>query len=457
MKNYLSKYLNHYKSLVMLGMPIVIGQIGVIVVSFADTLMVGHHSTLELAAASFVNTLFMLVIVFALGFSYALTPIVGNLFGKNDHKGIGIALINNVVANISLSLLLILILTVVYFNISLLGQPEELYPYIKPYFIINLVSLPFILWFNSFRQFSDGITDTKTSMWIMLSGNILNIICNWLLIYGVGFFPELGLLGAGLSTLLSRIFMAVMFTCLFLRKSKYIRFREGFKISEIKRSELAAHNKLGWPLALQMGMETAAFSLTGIMVGWLGVMELAAHQILLTISQLFYMVYYGMGAAVAVRVSYFAGQNDHKQLYDCSKAGLHIILFIAVCVAVPIWMLSDNIGYLFTDNSEVCLLVSAVILPMVLYQFGDGMQCNYANALRGIRVVKPLMTNAFIAYFVVSLPLSYIFGFVFNWRLLGIWFAFPFGLTCAGILFYICFRRSLKRAYNSDSGHGLSA
>jgi MATE family multidrug resistance protein len=180
------------------------------------------------------------------------------------------------------------------------------------------------------------------------------------------------------------------------------------------------------------------------MVGWLGAIALAAHQVMMTVGQLGYMIYYGMAAAVAVRVSNFHGQKDMESVRHASSAGFHIILAMAVCIAIPLFILRNEIGGWFTDNDEVTLMVASLIIPFVIYQFGDGMQCNYSNALRGIADVKPVMYIAFIAYFIISLPAGYLFGFVFDWGLTGIWLSFPFGLTSAGLMFYFRFRKQIR-------------
>ena len=188
-------------------------------------------------------------------------------------------------------------------------------------------------------------------------------------------------------------------------------------------------------------METASFSLATIMVGWLGAMALAAHQVMMTIGQLGYMIYYGMAAAVAVRVSNFHGQKDMVGVRHSANAGFHLILAMAICVSIPLFLLRNEIGSWFTENDEVTLMVASLIIPFIIYQFGDGMQCTYSNALRGIADVKPVMYIALIAYFIISLPAGYLFGFVFDWGLTGIWLSFPFGLTSAGLMFYIRFRQ----------------
>lgn len=435
----LRPYLQHYQALFTLGVPIVIGQIGVIILGFADTLMIGHHSTQELAAASFVNNMFTLAIIFATGFSYGLTPIVGSLFGRGETSVVGRMLKNSLFANTLLAGGLTLIMGLLYLNLHRLGQPEELLPVMRPYFIVLLLSLLFVLLFNGFKQFADGITDTRTSMWILLGGNVANIVGNYILIYGKFGFPELGLVGAGLSTLLARIGMVVAFAYIFFGTRRYRVYHEGFRQGTLNRPDLVRLNKLGWPVALQMGMETASFSLSAIMVGWLGTAALAAHQIMLTVSQVCFMMYYGMGAAVAIRTSNFHGQNDTVNVRRSANAGFHIILLMAFCSALPIFLLRYSIGGWFTDDTTVSLLVAQLILPLMIYQFGDGMQCNFGNALRGISDVKPVMYFAFIAYFLISLPAGYFFGFVLDWGITGIWMAFPFGLTSAGLMYYARF------------------
>ena len=441
----LKNYSKYYRSLFTVGIPIIIGQIGMIVLGFADTLMIGHHSTTELAAASFVNNVFTLAIIFAMGFSYGLTPIVGDLYGKGEVKEVGSSLKNSLFANTLIALLLTFIMWIVYISLDKMGQPKELIPIIRPYYIILLISIVFVMLFNGFKQFADGITDTNVSMWILIGGNALNIFGNYILIYGKFGAPEMGLVGAGLSTLISRIVMVIVFAIVFFKAKKYHCYREGFKESTINKREFIKLNRFGWPIALQMGMETASFSLSTIMVGWIGTMALAAHQIMLTVSQLCFMIYYGMGAAVAIRVSNFKGQNDIDSVKHTSSAGFHIIMVLSITSCLPIFILRNELGALFTDNLEVGILVAQLVIPMLIYQFGDGLQCNYANALRGIADVKPIMLYAFIAYFLISLPVGYFFAFILNWGLVGIWMAFPFGLTSAGIMYYLRFKLSVRK------------
>ena len=434
-----------YGSLVRLGLPIVVGQIGNVVLGFADTIMVGHHSMQELAAASFVNTMFTLVVLFATGFSYGLTPVVGSLFGRGATGSIGVEVKNSLAANMALSVALVAVCVAFCLNIHRFGQPEELLPLMRPYLWVNIASLPFLCCFNTFKQFFDGITDTKTPMFVIISGNVLNIFGNWVLIYGELGAPELGLFGAGLSTALSRVVMAVACVLLFFRHRRYREFGAGFASGSVSRAEAGRLASLGFPVALQLGMETAAFSLSAIFVGWLGTTALAAHQVTITVSQLLYMVNSGMAAAVAVRVSYFAGQEDWRAVWRTALDGLRLVVGIALTLSVPVLLLRGVVSLWFTDSLEVCALVSVTVFPLIAYQLGDAVQYTFANALRGIECVRPMVWIAFFSYFVVSLPLGWLLGIRLGYGLVGIWSAFPVCLSTAGLLYFLRFRKELKK------------
>ena len=435
-------YIKHYPILLKLGIPIMVGQLGTIVMGFADTLMIGHHSSEELAAAGFINNIIGLVLISAMGFSYGLTPIVGALFGEGEQNRIAEKLKNSLLANNIMAILMMILMGVLYFQLHHLGLPQELLPIMRPYLLVLTLSIAPQMAFNAFKQFSDGIQDTSMPMWILLSGNVLNVIGNWILIYGKWGFPEMGLLGAGIATLISRLLMWITFSLIFHLSGRYRKHRTQFRSARINRPDLVQMNRLGLPIMLQLGMESASFSLSAIYIGWLGTTALAAHQVMITISQLCFMLYYGMSAAVAVQVSYHRGAGNIHETRRTAMAGLHLTGILGLLTAVPIFLLRYRIGYWFTEDAEVASLVSMIIIPLCIYQFGDALQCIYSNALRGMEDVNPMIWIAFVAYFVISLPLGYYFGFVLEKGIMGVWMAFPFGLTSAGIMYYIRFIRN---------------
>ena len=424
-----------------IGVPIMMGQMSFIVMGLADTLMVGHYGTNELAAAGFVNNIVALLIVGGMGFSYGLTPIVGALFGAGRVHSIAGKLKNGIFACSGIGLLMMVLAGLLLTGLPWLGLPSELLPLMRPYLLTLLLSLLPLMVFNAYKQFSDGIQDTSMPMWIMLIANVLNIFGNWLLIFGHFGFPELGLFGAGLATLLSRILQLVLMAGVFHLTKHYRLYREDFRKTSITKADQRELHRMGWPVALQLGMETASFSFSALYVGWLGATALAAHQIMITISQLFFMLYYGLSAAVAVQVSYYRGAGEVEETRKVAASGLHLCWLIAFCEGLPLFLLRDKVGLLFTNNTEVVCLVAMMTIPFLLFQFGDALQSTYANALRGMARVKPMIWIAFVAYIIISLPLGYIFGFVCGWGLVGVWMAFPFGLTSAGLLYYREFRR----------------
>ena len=232
---------NHYRDLVHLGTPIVVGQVGNLVLNFADTFMIGHHSTLELAAASFVNNIFVLAVLFAIGFNFAITPIVGPLIGRNERQQAGAALKAGFYANAVLIVLLAVCSIAFYLMLPHFGQPEELLPLMRPYLLVNILSLPFTVIGCQMKQFYDTIGKTSISMYVLISGNLLNVAGNWALIYGNCGMPELGLLGAGIATAVSRMLIAAAFCCLLLTKREFCIFKIG--IAEARRDDVNGYFK----------------------------------------------------------------------------------------------------------------------------------------------------------------------------------------------------------------------
>lgn len=444
-------YAVHARALLRLGLPIMVGQLGTIVLGFADTMMIGHHGTAELGAASFVNNVMNLALIFGMGFSYGLTPVVGGLFGRGDRAGAGRALRCSLLANTLVGLLLVAVLAAVCLSVGRLGQPAELLPLIRPYFAVSVASVLPVMWFNAFKQFTDGITETRTPMWILLSGNVLNIVGNYALIYGRLGLPEMGLLGAGLSTLFSRVMMTVAMAAIFLRARRYARYRVGFLRGGWPRDVRRRLHALGWPIALQMGMETASFSLCAVMVGWLGTVALASHQVMITVSTFTFMIYYGLGAAVSIRVSLFHGAGDGAGVRRAAATGFCLMLCLEALLSSVVFLLRDDVGAWFSDDAVVSRTVATLVLPFLIYQFGDGLQITFSNALRGIARVRALVVIALVAYFVVSLPVAYLLAFVAGWGLTGVWSSFPFGLTLAGTLMWWQFRKATRVRDEGDA------
>ena len=434
MQNLIVKYGKNYTSLFKLALPIIIGQLGGIITGLADTIMVGQHSTQELAASSFVNNVLNTFIIFGTGFSFALTPLVGENLARKKKYVVAAWLKNGIVANFILSLLITIILVVIYFNVGRMGQPAELLPLIRPYFIVSMISIIFVMLANSFRQFVEGITEPSVSMWILLTGNAMNIIGNYILIYGKCGMPEMGLIGAGYSTLISRIFMFAMFVMVFLLRPSYRMYRQGFLRMWVLPNRLMKLTRLGVPIALQQGLEAATFSLTAIMVGWLGSLELAAHQVVIAISTISFTTYLGLGSATAIKTSICKGNRDWEQVRKTTVAGIHLGIVVSTVTCLALFILRNDISFVFSDDVAVSHIVVLLLPILMLYQYIDGAQIVLANALRGLSDVKPIMWISFITNFLIAIPAGYLLGFPFGLGIRGIWLAYPIGFLFSVIL-----------------------
>ena len=251
----------------------------------------------------------------------------------------------------------------------------------------------------------------------------------------------MGLTGAGISTLFSRILTFALFFLLFLKRKKYAAYLKGFRSASVSKEKIASLTRLGLPVGFQMGVETASFSLSVIMMGWIGSMALAAYQVAGVITTLGFMLYYGIGAAVSIRVSNFHGSHNLREIRRAVKAGFLIMLCSMSLFIIFLLLFRTQIGYLFTPEPDVVHLVAIFCWPMMLYQFGDALQILFANALRGLTDVHYMAKMALVCHFGLALPIGYLCGFVLGWGALGVWCGFPVSLTTLGVLLWRRFDR----------------
>ncbi|MBR5899585.1 MAG: MATE family efflux transporter [Muribaculaceae bacterium] len=444
MARFWQKYKQDYRSIISLGLPILIGQVGMIIVGFADTIMVGRYSTEALASASFVNNVFNIANLACMGFTYGLTPLIGALFTQKRNDTIGALVKNGLVLNILFSLMVCVIMSIVYFNVHRMGQPQELFPLIRPYFLLYLASLVPMSVFNAFAQWAYAINRSKMPMWIILFSNVANIVGNYVLIYGHWGCPELGLNGAGISTLASRIISAAGIMLAFFTFGQYRDYRKGFANSRLSAQNMRHISSTSWPIALQMTLETGAFSAAAIMAGWLGKVPLASFQVMLIVGTLGFCVYYSLAASVSVLVSNAAGLNDNRAIRRISWAGYHILLALATCSSLIFIFGGETLIHAFTDDPAVIALSLTLITPLVLYQFGDATQINFSNALRGTSNVMPMLWIAFVSYVVVGLPATYTLAFIADLGLYGIFLSFSVSLFLAAGLFIYHFLKTTR-------------
>lgn len=440
----------HFRPLLRLGLPVIIGQVGLILVGFADNVMVSHHSLSELAAASFVNNFLNLVIIFGMGFSYGLTPLVATNkeWGRSDQ--VAHYLGHSFLLNLLIALLIGGGLFLLEGSLGAFNLSEELRPIALPYYRIQILGFMVVMLFNTFKQYTEGMGDTQIPMYITLAGNVLNIGLNYLLIYGKGGFPEWGLYGAGLSTLVSRVVMLIAIVAVTALLPRYRKILDRVKSLHWSwREGLVPLLRLGTPVALQMGMEAASFSVAVILVARISTAALAAHQIIATISTLGFMVYYGIGAATAIRSSTLLAQGERRETRYVASAGVYLCLFVAAVMMPLLVLCREPVVRLFNADLSVAEATYLALIPLCLYQIGDALQIVYANALRGISRVAMLAPAAALCHLIVAPTMAWLFGFGVGLegngpQLMGVWFAFPVSLTLLGLILRYSFRRATR-------------
>ena len=451
-----SKYTTEYRMLTKLGLPITVSQIGMTLQGLCDTVMLGQHSAMDLAAAGFVNSIFIIAILLGIGFSNGSVARMGYLYGADKRQDLMSVFKSGIWANATLAVALTAVMTLIYFLLPYSGQHPDLLALMQEYFIILLPSLPVLMMTGVFKPFYDSINDTKTNMWIMLAGNVWNVLFNWVLIFGHFGAPEMGIAGAALATASSRVFMLVLYALVFCIHKRYGQYRQLWKDARATTGEFLELNKLGWPIGIQMSIETASFAGASLWLGWGGktwdaVSSLAAYQVMVQVSSMIFLFFIGIGGAIAIRVSNAHGRHDREAILLSAHGGYQMIVAVSIVLTIVVFLLRGCIAPLFVSGDDPMLLsrvsdiVVACCIPLALYQFGDGMQSAYVSALRGLGDVRPLMLYSFIAYIVVSLPMSYLFGIILDGGCPGIWYGFPFGLTTAAILYLTRFRKTMAR------------
>lgn len=438
-----------YRELLRIGFPIILGQVGVIIVSFIDNIMVGHYHTDHFAAASFVNNIFALVYVLGIGFAYGLTPLVTTAWTLGRGYKAGALLRHSLLLNIALAIVSALIMGALYFRLEWFNLPEELEPIVRPYYLMQLLSFLFFMSFNAFKQYFDAIGRTSVGMWMILIGNVLNVFGNWLLIYGHFGFPEWGLFGAGLATFVSRSAVFVFVVLYFFYAKDFAVSVKGFLAMKWSPRNTLRLLKIGLPVGVYSGVETASFTVALLFVTQLGKLPLATHQILCVVTTIGFFIYYGLGAATTILVSKYRALGDIRSVRASANVGLELCIAAALIAMTIMYLIKDVIGYLFIDDPTIVAMTSMALIPVILYQLGDAIQVLYANALRGMEDVKYLAIYASLSHLILEPSLAYFFGFHIGLtepveQLTAIWSAFPIGLLLLGLLLRARFQKITK-------------
>lgn len=437
-------YFQTVRSLLRLGIPVLVTQVGIIVVSFADTIMVGAYGLNELAASAFVNSLFLVGVVMLLGFAGGVTPIIGALYGKKDHKEVGLMLRASLLVNLGMAGIFVVVMGCIFFLLPYFGQDEDLLPIAEDYYLIILPSLIPMAIFNCMQQSCNGLNDTATPMWIILGADVLNIIGNYVLIFGKWGFPELGLAGAGWSTLAARTSTAVAIIGVYIFSSRYNRYWKSV-INGGSGKERKWHVwKTSYPLMVQSGVECGLWTMGAVVSGWFGKVELAAYQVMNTIGQLGFMIYMSFGWATSIKVANFTGRKDFVSVRQVTRVGLHIILLLATIASLVFLFFTDNLVNYFTSEEDVVAYAMLMIAPLVLYQYCDGTQLTYVNALRGTSEVKPLLWISVLSYIFVGISVLLLFAVALDMQTVGVYYSFSVALLTAAVLLVVIFNKTVN-------------
>ncbi|MFZ9188378.1 MAG: MATE family efflux transporter [Algoriphagus sp.] len=442
---------NQVKATFILAYPVMLSQLGQVAVGVADSMMVGRLGALELAASSLANSIFFVILMFGIGISMGLTPLVSKAYGKGKTNQISRLFSNSLLINFSTSLVLFGIVLIFSQNLSILGQPEDVKDLALPFLLIITASLVPLMVFQVFKQFLEGLSQTKQAMFITIAANLVNVFLNWLLIWGYWGFPELGFLGAAWATLISRVLMMVLMGAYVLYSKRFADF--GLRILGFKPNWTLCQRilKIGIPTGFQFIFEVSAFSAAAIMMGWIGVNALAGHQIALNLASISYMMATGLATAGMIRVSHYIGKEDYKGMREAGMVAFGMVAtFMFVC-ALLFFLLRFFLPTLYIDDPQVISLAASLLVLAGLFQLSDGIQVVGLGVLRGLEDVKVPTIVTFLAYWGLGLPLGYLLAFKVGFAEKGIWIGLFIGLTLtAGMLLYR-FNRLSKMKINAST------
>jgi len=443
----------HFKRNYLLAYPVVLSQLGHVLVGAADSVMVGRVGTNELAAVSIANAVFSVTMMFGIGVSFGLTPLVAQADGEGNHRASMRFLKHSFVINFIFGLLLFILLLFGGYILDILNQPKEVIILAKPYLaIIGFSLLPFMI-FQTFKQFAEGLSMTKQAMYITLSANVINIILNYILIFGKIGFEPLGLVGAGWATLISRVLMAIGMIIFVLYFHQFKKYWTHFKVTVWNKKSFKQLLNLGVPTGFQYIFEVGAFASAAIMIGWMGATQLAAHQVAMNLASISYMMATGISAAATVRVGNQLGQRDIPTLRIAAFTCFLMAIIFMSFTGILFMSLNDLLPFLYTSDQSVIQIASSLLIIAALFQLSDGIQVVGLGALRGMGDVKLPTAVTFMAYWVIGLPSGYLLAFVFDFQEKGIWYGLLIGLSVTAIILFVRFNnktRLLAHKFNQE-------
>lgn len=407
-----------------------ISQLGHITVGVFDSLMIGKVSVSQLAAVSLATSIFSFILLFCIGLSYGITPLISS--SDKGKKYVSSILYNGMLVNVISSILLVSFVILTKHLLSYLGQDEEVLFHTYSYLDIICISLIPLILFQTFKQFIEGLGFTKPSMYISVISNVINVVLNAVLIFGLFGFPRLEIIGAAYATLISRVimFLLILIYCLNDRRfSKYI-LKTKFLVNLNHIKDIF---RIGFASGLQYIFEVGAFSVATVMTGSIGAIHLAAHQIALNLASISYMIASGIGSASMISLSYYDGKRNFEDMRRSGFASFLLVFILMIVSALVFIIFRNYLPVLYVDDSSVINIASTLLIIAGLFQISDGIQAVGLGILRGIRDIKKPTIVTFISYWIISIPLSYFLGIEYGYGVYGIWIGLSVGLTLAAI------------------------
>lgn len=438
----LKPYTREFPTNFKLAYPIVLGQVAHLLVAFADNIMVGKLGAAQLAAVSLGNTLIFIAMSVGIGFSFSITPLVAEAYSAGNTGNIKRYLDNGFILSTVLGIILCALLFASEPILYHLDQPEEVVVLAIPYMRWVSVSMIPLLLFQALKQFADGLSLTTYPMYIAVGANIINIIINYIFIYGKFGMPRMEVEGAAVGTLVSRIIMVFALYILLSRKRDLLKFFNR-TIDFSKQAVLKLLN-IGFPTALQMFFEVSLFTAAIFLSGMLGTDEQAANQIALNLSALTFMFGVGLGVTATIRVSNQLGKKNFMDLKRVARSIFLMTIIMEVLFALIFLIFNDQLPHIYIDDLNVIELAASVLLIAALFQISDGFQVVILGALRGLQDVWIPSFICLFSYGICGLPVSYYLGIYTDFGLEGIWIGLCVGLTVSSLLMYARYRHLLK-------------
>ena len=430
----LDKYINEFHGNLLLAFPIMAGSLGQVSVNFIDNLMVGRLGAEALAAVALAIAIYIPFYVVGKGISYGLTPLIAEADGADRSDKVPALLRHSMVINIVFALLCAL---VIYFGVSILdhlGQDSAVVALAKPYMVISGWALIPMMFFQTLKCYSEGMSETKPAMIASLTGNVLNVFLNFALIYGYWGAPALGVKGAALGTLISRVLMVLFLLIILSRKSVLWSHLKNSISMSIESIEIKKILTLGIPTSMQMFFEVTAFAAASLIMGTLGAHELAAHQIAINLSAITFLTCTGLALATSIRVGNQLGQVNYDRMHNIGIAAIIQGALFMLAMAILFILLRNILPTMYIADPAVIKIAALLLVVAGFFQISDGIQVVSLGALRGLQDVKTPTIITFLAYWLIGIPISYISARFLGWGPMGVWLGLLTGLTVSAIL-----------------------